>query len=209
MELWLVRHGESTWNLDRRFQGAYDAPLSPRGRAQAAALAERLAGTAFDALYTSPLSRARDTADACARVLGVAPRAVDDLREIGLGAWEGETVDAILAREADAYRRWLDTPVEHPPPGGEPLATLAERVRRTLDALAASHAGGRILVVSHGGAIGSVLCAWLGRPLNTIWRLKLDNASISRVALPEGQVLAVNETAHLVAVAAAGPGAAP
>lgn len=197
MELWLVRHGESTWNLDRRFQGAYDAPLSPRGRAQAAALAERLAGTAFDALYTSPLSRARDTADACARVLGVESRAVDDLREIGLGAWEGETVDAIVAREADAYRRWLDAPVEHPPPGGEPLVTLAERVRRTLDALAASHAGGRILVVSHGGAIGSVLCTWLGRPLNAIWSLRLDNASVTRVVLPAGHLLGWNETAHL------------
>jgi len=208
MEIWLVRHGESTWNSARRFQGAHDAPLSARGRAQAEALAAWLAGTRFDALYTSPLSRARDTALACARILGVEPRAEPDLREIGLGAWEGETVEAVLTRDADAYQRWLDTPVDHPPPGGEALPELAGRVGRALDALAARHRDERVLVVSHGGAIGAVLCGWLGRPLNTIWQLRLANASITRVTLPGGQVLGVNETAHLDAVPAA-DGAAP
>lgn len=208
MELWLVRHGESTWNSARRFQGAHDAPLSARGRAQAEALAARLGGTRFDALYTSPLSRARDTAAPCARILGVAPRAVEDLREIGLGAWEGETVEAVLARDGNAYQRWLDTPVDHPPPGGEALPALAARVGRALAALADRHAEERVLVVSHGGAIGSVLCGWLGQPLNTIWSLRLANASITRVTLPGGRVLGVNEVAHLDAVPAA-DGAAP
>ena len=197
MECWLVRHGESTWNAVGRFQGGLDAPLSPRGHAQAAALAAGLAGIQFDAVYTSPLSRARDTALACEVALGLAPVSIDDLREIGLGDWEGLTLETVLAQQGDHYRRWLDAPVDHPPPGGEPMARLVGRVSAALDALSARHADGRVLVVSHGGAISSALCEWLGRPLNAIWSLRLDNASVTRVVLPAGRLLGWNETGHL------------
>jgi broad specificity phosphatase PhoE len=197
MELWLVRHGESTWNSDRRFQGGLDAPLSPRGRRQAQALAAGLAPVRFDALYTSPLGRARDTARACGAVLGLEPVAVDDLREIGLGDWEGLTIETVQARDGDRYEGWLREPLAHCPRGGESATALADRVRGAVGRLATRHPDGRVLVVSHGGAIASVLCGWLGRSLNAIWTLRLDNASITRVDLPEGRVLAFNETGHL------------
>jgi probable phosphoglycerate mutase len=202
MECWLVRHGESTWNAVGRFQGGLDAPLSPRGRAQAAALAAGLGGSRFDGLYTSPLQRARDTALTCGTALGLDPVPVDDLREIGLGDWEGLTLDTVRAQQGAHYRRWLDAPVDHPPPGGEPMVRLAERVRAALDTLCARHADGRVLVVSHGGAISSALCGWLGRPLNTVWSLRLDNASVTRVVLPAGRLLGWNETGHLAGHAA-------
>jgi 2,3-bisphosphoglycerate-dependent phosphoglycerate mutase len=197
MECWLVRHGESTWNSIGRFQGCRDAPLSARGQAQAAALAAGLTPRRFDALYTSPLSRARDTALACGAALRLEPVALDDLREVGLGEWEGLTLETVLARDGEHYRRWLAAPVDHPPPGGEPMAGLADRVRVTLDALCARHPAGRVLVVSHGGAISSALCGWLGWPLDAIWSLRLDNASITRVVLPAGRLLGWNETGHL------------
>lgn len=197
MECWLVRHGESTWNSERRLQGALDAPLSPRGRAQASALAAGLGDTRFDALYTSPLLRARDTAAACGARLGLEPVALADLREIGLGDWEGLTLDTVEARAGDHYQRWLEAPVDHPAPGGEPMSALVERVRTALDGLCAAHPAGRVLVVSHGGVISSALCGWLGRPLNAIWSFRLANASITRVELPVGRLLAVNETGHL------------
>jgi probable phosphoglycerate mutase len=207
MECWLVRHGESTWNSVGRFQGGLDAPLSPRGLGQARALAAGLATTRFDGLYTSPLRRARDTAMACGTALGLEPVAVDGLREVGLGGWEGLTLEAVLAQDGARYRRWLEAPVDHPPPGGEPMAGLAGRVRAALDGLCRRHPGGRVLVVSHGGAISSVLCGWLGRPLNAIWSVRLDNASITRVVLPGGQLLSVNEVGHLAG--AAGEAVAP
>jgi broad specificity phosphatase PhoE len=197
MELWLVRHGESTWNSVRRFQGGLDAPLSSRGREQARALAAGLAAVRFDALYTSPLSRARETAAPCEAVLGLEAVALDDLREVGLGDWEGLTLETVMTRDEDRYQRWLHAPVDHPPPGGEPMVALAERVRRALARLAARHVVGRVLAVSHGGAIASALCGWLGRPLDTIWTVRVDNASITRVGLPGGRVLGVNETGHL------------
>ena len=200
MEIWLVRHGESTWNSARRFQGGLDAPLSTRGHGQARALASALASTPFDAVYTSPLRRARDTAAACGAALGLEPVAIEDLREVGLGDWEGLTLETVKAQAGDRYERWLGAPVDHPPPGGEPMTALAARMRSALDRLAVSHPSGRVLVVSHGGAIGSALCGWLGRPLNAIWTLTPDNASITRVALPEGRVLALNDTAHLAAL---------
>ena len=197
MECWLVRHGESTWNSEGRFQGGLDAPLSARGRAQAAALAAELASIRFDAVYTSPLSRAHETARVCGAALGLAPVAIEDLREIGLGAWEGLTLETVRAQQGEHYRRWLHAPVDHPPPGGEPMAGLADRMRAALDTVCARHADGRVLVVSHGAAISSALCGWLGRPLNAIWSLRLDNASITRVVLPAGRLLGWNETAHL------------
>ncbi len=197
-----MRHGESTWNSVGRFQGGLDAPLSPRGHAQAAALALGLAPTRFDAIYMSPLSRARDTAVACGAALGLAPVPVDDLREVGLGDWEGLTLATVLTQDGERYRRWLEAPVDHVPFGGEPMARLAGRVEAALAGLGARHPDGRVLVVSHGGAISSALCGWLGLPLNAIWTFRLDNASITRVLLPAGRVLAVNETGHLAAMPA-------
>src|SRR5262245_29695983 len=151
MECWLVRHGESTWNSEGRFQGGLDAPLSLRGRAQAAALAAGLTLTRFDALYTSPQSRARETATACGAAIGLDPVPLDDLREIGLGEWEGLTLAAVQAQDGERYRRWLEAPVDHPAPGGEPMGRLARRVRAVLDTLCSRHPAGRVLVVSHGG----------------------------------------------------------
>jgi broad specificity phosphatase PhoE len=155
MECWLVRHGESTWNLDERLQGGQDPPLSPRGHVQAAALATRVAGVAFTGLYTSPLSRARETAAVCAPLLGLIPEPVSDLREMGLGVWEGLTVKAVQTAAGDAYRCWIDAPADHPPPGGEPLEVVAERTGRVLERVGRDGGEGPVLVVSHGGVIAS------------------------------------------------------
>lgn len=205
MEIWLVRHGESTWNPVHRFQGGRDAPLSARGRAEASRLAARVRGLAFDGLYTSPLSRAAETARACADGLGLEPVVLDDLREMGLGAWEGRTLEEVRAEAGEAYRRWIEAPLDHPPPHGEPLTALAARVRGAVAALARRHGDRRVLAVSHGGVIASLVCDALGLSQNALWRFRLANASITRLALPPARLLALNEVEHL---AAPGDGAA-
>lgn len=200
MELWLVRHGESAWNRVRRFQGESDPGLSPEGVAQAEALAARLAGRGGPrVIYASPLRRARETAEVVARRLGVGVRVEPDLREIGLGAWEGMPVEEVVREYGDAYQRWLTAPLDHSPPGGEPLPALQARAVAALGAIAAAHPGGEVLVVTHGGVIAAYLCHLLGLSLNAIWRFRVQNASLSVVAPdPPGLLYTLSDTAHLV-----------
>jgi broad specificity phosphatase PhoE len=197
MEAWLVRHGESTWNHARRFQGAQDAELSARGYEQAEALAAQLVDEEMEAIYTSPLQRARDTAAACGARLGLRPVPLDDLREVGLGDWEGLAVETVVERYGDHYWRWLTAPADHPPSGGEPLDRLQTRIRGALDMIRARHPEGRVLVVTHGGAIAAFLCGCLGLGLNAVWRVRIDNAAVTRIVLPAGRLLALNDTTHL------------
>lgn len=207
VELWLVRHGQSTWNQVRRFQGAQDAELSDRGRAQARALAGALAATAFDAFYTSPLRRARDTARACAEAVGLEPEPVDELREVGLGDWEGLPVETVVERYGEHYWRWLTMPADYPPPGGEPMAALQARVGAAIERIRLRHPTGRVLAVTHGGAIAAFLCGCLALGLNAVWRLRVDNTAITRVLLPGGRLLALSHAAHLADVTE--PGGTP
>ncbi len=208
--LFLARHGQSVANAVRRFQGIQDVPLSDLGRRQAAALGAALRGGRLAHVYSSPLERARRTAEAVVAEVGVPLTLVDDLRELSLGEWEGWTVDEIRARPGDPYARWVRDPVRHLPPGGEPLPAVQERALRAVDAIATAHPDGdEVLVVSHGGVISAYLAHWLGLPLASIWRLTVGNGSLSRVAPP--RVLSVNETAHLAGVdgTAGGPGLSP
>jgi broad specificity phosphatase PhoE len=197
MDLWLIRHGETTWNHARRFQGAQDVELSARGREQAARLAAGLAGRQFDALYTSPLVRCRETAAACAARLDLAPAVVDDLREVGLGDWEGLTVETVVAGDPERYWRWLTAPGHNPPPGGEPLEALQRRITSAIAAIGARHPAGRVLVVSHGGVIATFLCGCLALGLDAVWRLRIENTAVSRIELPAARLSRLNDTRHL------------
>ncbi len=107
-ELVLVRHGETDWNAEHRFQGHADPPLNDRGRAQAHALADELRGTPFDAAYTSPLRRAAETAEILAVELQLPVRPVEALREIDVGEWQGLTRAEVRERYPDGFARWLD-----------------------------------------------------------------------------------------------------
>jgi broad specificity phosphatase PhoE len=139
--LLIVRHGETDWNAERRYQGHADVPLNERGREQAQALAEQLAGEALDAIYASDLSRARVTAEVVAERLGLPVVADPDLREIDVGAVEGLTFD-----ESSAFDGWQ----------GEPKENHAERVLRAIHRIAEQHPDGRVLVVTHGGSMRRV-----------------------------------------------------
>ena len=114
--LLLARHGQSVSNAVRRFQGVQDVPLSDLGRRQAQALAGALARRPLAAIYTSPLQRARHTAEAVAGATGAPLYSVHDLRELSLGEWEGCTVEEVRARPGDPYACWVRDPVAGVPP---------------------------------------------------------------------------------------------
>ncbi len=196
MRLLLARHGESVWNAERRFQGSTDVALSARGRAQAEALGRGLRGYRVRAAYVSPFSRAVETAELALRGSGVAPTVVEELRELSLGTWEGCTVDEIRAQHGDPYVAWVRTPHDCPPPGSEPLPVVSARVRAALDGIAAAHPrGDDVLVVAHGGVISVYACHLLGCSYNDLWRLRVDNASLTVVRPP--RLVSLNETGHL------------
>ena len=139
--LLLVRHGETDWNAERRWQGHADVPLNDRGREQARVLAEQLAGESIDAIYSSDLSRARDTAEIVGVRLSV-PVVVDAaLREIDVGPIEGMT-----AEETGTLDGWHS----------EPKEAHAERILRAVQRIAERHPDDRVLVVTHGGSMRRV-----------------------------------------------------
>ena len=196
MRLLLARHGESVWNAERRFQGSTDVALSARGRAQAEALGRGLRGYRVRAAYVSPFSRAVETAELALRGSGVPLTVVEELRELSLGTWEGCTVDEIRAQDGDPYVAWVRAPHDCPPPGGEPLPVVSARVRAALHRIAAAHPrGDDVLIVAHGGVISVYACHLLGCSFNDLWRLRVDNASLTVVRPP--RLVSLNETGHL------------
>ena len=202
--LLLARHGQSVSNAVRRFQGAQDVALSELGARQADALGQAIRRLPIAAVYTSPLERARRTAEIAAAGLGVPLQPVDDLRELSLGEWEGRTMEEIRALPGDPYEQWVRDPVACVPPGGEPLPEVQARVVSAMADIAAAHPNRQqVLVVCHGGVISAYLAHCLGLPLSSIWRLTLSNGSITEVAPPS--VRCVNSTRHLSGLGAGAP----
>ena len=196
MKLLLARHGQTEWNALRRFQGSSDVGLSALGRTQAAALGRALSTRPLAAVYASPLERARETAELA--VAGRVPvQVLPELTELCLGEWEGCTVDEVRQREGDPYQRWIEAPLDCPPPGGEALPDVCARVVKAIDHIAAAHPNGdEVLIVSHGGVISVYACHVLGLSFNSLWRLRVENGSLTRVAPPRA-LLSLNDTAHL------------
>jgi probable phosphoglycerate mutase len=150
-ELLLVRHGETDWNRERRFQGHADPPLNGTGREQAETLADELAGEGIAFVYTSDLARARETAEIVAARLGADLVAVRALREIDVGEWEGLTWPEIEERYPEGARAWHEHGFGWT--RGETYDQLGERVVRALRRIAADHPSQRVLIVGHGGTI--------------------------------------------------------
>ena len=184
--LWLVRHGQTDWNVAGRIQGQADPPLNATGLAQAQNLAARLDGTAYAALYTSDLTRARQTAAVLAGHSPSPPRLEPRLREINHGAWDGLLLGEIQARFAESWAEYQRLPELARPPGGETVGEVAARVAAALGDIAARHPRADVLVVSHGLAIATVLCQAQGRPLGQARDIIPPNAEAIRVTWPPG-----------------------
>lgn len=185
----LVRHGETNDNLEPlRFQGFTDTPLNDTGRAQAASLAERLAaerplglrwpaGTGAGSLWSSDLSRARETAEIVGARLALQPRLDARLREANRGRWEGHTFAEIEHAEPELYVAWRRAGAGWRFPGGE---SLLEQQQRVIAALTQIHASGELpaVVICHGGCIRVVLCASDPRGLDAFHDFEVPNVAV-------------------------------
>lgn len=160
--LYLVRHGATSRTAEDRFSGSAGVDLSDEGRHQAGALAERLAATTISAAYTSPLSRALETAEIVCRPHGLTPAPRDGLREIGHGHWEGLTRAEVEGRYGEEYAAWESDPFTFAPAGGESGLSVLARALPVIRDLVVAHAGQDVLVVSHKATLRLILSSLLG-----------------------------------------------
>jgi len=176
----LARHGETQENKDRRFQGQKDVPLNDRGREQARELAERAAQEPIAALYTSPLIRARETADIVGAKLGLEPREDDRLKEVDVGAWEDRLKDDVERDEPEAWAAFRAAGDEFRFPGGE---SFAEQQERVIAALVDITQRGDLpaLVVCHRGVVRCAFAHTHRRGLESYHDWKVPNAELIRL----------------------------
>ncbi|HUM17407.1 MAG TPA: histidine phosphatase family protein [Candidatus Nitrosotalea sp.] len=175
----LVRHGSVVGAETRRFIGHLDVPLSPLGEAQLVALAARLRGIRFDAIYCSDLVRTRRSAEILASPHRLTPIVEPALREFAMGEWDGLTADEIRALDAAAFKAWMADVGRFQFPGGESLQDLEARVLPAFDAIVDRHAGGTVAVVAHGGSNRAILCRALELGPERLLALGQDYAALS------------------------------
>ena len=179
----LLRHGETLWNRDGRLQGWQDSPLSEAGRAQAGALAARLAGERVDAIVASDLGRTRETAAPIAARLGLVLRLDAGLRERCYGEFEGMTWAEIERARPQDYHRLAARDPEYVVPGGESGVQFRDRIVAALEHLARVHAGATVAVVTHGGVLGIVYRYAKDIALEMPRMFSVPNAAVNRVRI--------------------------
>jgi probable phosphoglycerate mutase len=198
-----IRHGETAWNVDARIQGHLDIPLNDTGRRQARLLAQALADEPLQAVYSSDLRRAHETAAALAEAVDLPVQPVPGLRERAFGHFEGHTFCEIEAQWPDQALRWRQRDPDFCPPGGESLRHFYTRVIEQVQALAAAHAGAAIALVAHGGVLDCLYRAATRVDLKAPRTWELSNASINRLLRTSEGFTLVGwaDTRHLQALA--------
>lgn len=202
MHVLLVRHGETPWNREGRYQGRTDIPLSPEGEAQVRALGQRLAAIPITVAVASPLSRARRTAEAILAGRDVELALDEDLLEISHGAWEGKLASDVELEHAEMFGVWRSGPGRNAPagPGAETLGDVEARAWAAF-----SRVVGRLgeddtaLVVAHDAVNRVILCRVLGLPLERVWRFRQAPAALNVLSGPSLDELAVvrlNDSEH-------------
>jgi probable phosphoglycerate mutase len=206
LRLLLLRHAETDWNRQRRYQGWTDTALSKEGRAQAEAAGRLLAGQPLAGVWSSPLRRALDTAAAIAAPRQLTVRVSPAFKEMRFGEWEGLTAAEVSARYPEQHRTWQDTPHLAVHPGGETLEDVRRRVLGGLQELREAHDGQAVCLVAHGVSARILILEALGLGLERLWSLSLSPTGISELEFREDwtAVHRMNTLAHLDRAAARG-----
>ncbi|MBM7867218.1 alpha-ribazole phosphatase [Heliobacterium gestii] len=203
--VYLIRHGETEWNMARRYQGHSDVQLSEKGREQAQLLVRRLAGEKIDRVFASDLSRAVETARVIAEghhtEVIVEPR----FRECNFGAWEGLTFTEIEKAYPEEMKTWNTAPGKLQLPGGESFAIVQCRAHEAMMELVKKHDNEGVAIVAHGGTIRTLLCAILEVDLDRAWQFRQENTALNIIDFYDckGIIERINDVTHLI------PGAFP
>jgi probable phosphoglycerate mutase len=196
-----IRHGETAWNVDTRIQGQLDIGLNDTGHWQARRVAQALAEEPLDAIYSSDLQRALDTARAIADHSGGTVQPEPGLRERHFGHLQGQTWSDIAQHWPQDAQRWRGRDPDWAPQGGESLTALRERIAHTVATLAARHMGQQIVLVAHGGVMDALYRLATGQDTRTPRTWHLGNAAINRLLwTPQGlSLIGWGDVSHLEA----------
>lgn len=199
IELLFIRHGETDWNRQQRFQGQIDVPLNAAGTAQAQRLAARLAAEPPALLLSSDLQRAQQTAAPLAAAWQRTPLLVPGLREQSFGVLEGLDIPTIQRQHPALWHHWQVQQADFALPGGESTRQFHGRVWQAVQALVSDHAGERLVVVTHGGVLDMLWRSARGEPLDGLRQCAIPNTGINRLRWTDGRLAieAWGDASHL------------
>jgi broad specificity phosphatase PhoE len=195
----LIRHGETAWNREKIFRGVYDVPLNENGRAQAGHLAEALASRRIDVAYSSPLSRARETARIVLEPHGMAAAVHEGLRDFNYGEWTGLREEQVASKWPEEHARWLAEPHKARPPGGDTLQEVFDRAFASLEEVARQHAGETLALFAHRVVNKLLILGMLTLGAERFPFIRQDNCCVNEFErTAKGYVLvSLNDTAHI------------
>ena len=203
----LIRHGETDWNTKQIFRGRKDIPLNEVGLAQAKAVGVSLSDIQIDAIYSSPLGRALETAKVLAESRSLEVELEEGFIDIDFGKWQGITHEKVKEEYESLYEMWLKNPQMVTFPGGESLKDVRTRSMEALEKVIKKHPGKTIAIVSHRVLNKVLLCSVLGLELSHFWYIKQDTCAINRLEYKDGKfyLTLLNDTCHLKKVEGASP----
>ena len=203
LRLYLVRHGQTEWNVQKRMQGWQDSALTEKGVNNAIALREKLEGVDFVAIYTSTSERTIETARLIIDKRNLAINTNEDLREINLGEWEGKTHDEIKDFYPEQYKYFLENPALYEPVGGETFEQLINRAIKVLNYINSKHTDGNILVITHSVILKSLLMHVKGKTVKDLWAPPfIHDTSLSILEIEDGvhSLISEGDITHLESV---------
>jgi broad specificity phosphatase PhoE len=198
LELILVRHGETEWNVGEIFRGRIDIDLNETGEKQAELLSEYLSGLKIEAVYSSPLKRALNTAQAIARHHHVEVQIRDGLNDLDFGQWQGLSLREVSEKYKELYAEWANHPERVRLPGGQTLGQVKERAIKVVDEVTAKYEGAAVLV-SHRVVNKVLICALLGLDDSHFWNIRLDTCGLTTFSYENGRFVLTrhNDTSFL------------
>ena len=197
-----IRHGQTQWNKQGIYQGWTDIPLSEEGKKQARCLRKRFENEKLklDAVYSSPLQRAMQTAEAMAKAKGLTVIADDHFKEINFGEWEGHTVAQLSEKHGKAYTDFFENPFIHPFPGEGSFDAVIKRSVEGFELLLKKHEGANVAIVSHGGLLRVLIMTLMGMDYTFYRKTWLSNTSVTVIDVKENGIkllLTLNDFSHL------------
>ncbi len=197
--IFLVRHGQTAWNKEEIFRGRTDVPLDETGLRQAELVGEYFKGMEIHKIYSSPLSRARQTAEKIAKIHNLKVQSLQGILDMSFGNWEGHAHQEIRKIDDETYRQWVETPHLVRLPGGESLDDVRLRAMGALDEVIRNHPGKTLVLVTHRVVNKVLICGILGMDNSHFWQISQDTTAINLIQHRDGKYVLslMNETCHL------------